>query len=186
MQSARIHPVAKGLADSCNRLHQLGFTPGFSGQCSIWDEDLLWITPAGISFRDLQPEHLLILCPDGHLIGQETSEIASQLALHQAIYQARPQAKALLIANSPHLGKLAFTYAQQQNDHAIQVGPMHTIQLIPPQSGEARLEIAETLFQTQSVLLEVGFGVFITGISLTDAWNQLEHLEAAAAMSHAI
>jgi ribulose-5-phosphate 4-epimerase/fuculose-1-phosphate aldolase len=182
MQSARLHPVAKALALACNQLHRAGLVPGLSGQFSAWDEDLLWMTPPGRSFRDIQPEHLLLVCPDNRLIGTDSDGFAAQLALHQAIYQARPDAKAVLIANPPNAGKLTAAQAGQPlppEGVPIPLGRVGSVRLLPAQSDETRLDGAKRVFQADSAMVEVGFGMMIAANSMTDAVNRVEELEAA-------
>jgi ribulose-5-phosphate 4-epimerase/fuculose-1-phosphate aldolase len=180
MKSARIHPVAKPMADLCNRFYASGLAPGTSGQASTRDDDLLWITPPDISFQDMKPEHLIALCPDGRLLGEETERLASRLNWHQALYQAATEVKSIIVAKPPKLCALAqYQYETDAQANSLSLpGWSQAITIVPPQSDDSRAQAVSTAFQSSRCLIEIGFGIIIAADTLTTIFNTLEDLES--------
>jgi ribulose-5-phosphate 4-epimerase/fuculose-1-phosphate aldolase len=182
MKSARIHPFAKSMAELCEYLHQRGWTPGNNAQLSARDEDLLWFTPSDIGFRNLRPEHLVAVCPDGKFFGELTDDLTARIRWHQAWYQAQPTAHAILVAQPPHLRAVAqhqFNCHPQAQSFLIP-GIDAEIALLPPQSETSRMEALRTIAFHASIAVEIAFGVIIASPALATAIDTLETLEVAA------
>ena len=79
-----------------------GLVAGSNGNASMrLDDDTLLITPTGRSYRAMTPEDLLIIDMDGGPVEGEGVP-SSETALHLAIYQARPDAGAVIHTHSAY------------------------------------------------------------------------------------
>ena len=79
-----------------------GLVAGSNGNASMrLDGETLLITPTGRSYRTMTPEDLLIIDTDGGPV-EGDSIPSSETALHLAIYQARPDAGAVIHTHSPY------------------------------------------------------------------------------------
>lgn len=181
MKSARIHPVAKPMADACRQLYASGLTPGFSGQASVRDDDFLWITPVGMSFRDIEPEHLIAVCPDGRILGEDSEPLRTRLSWHRALYQTAPHIQSILVAKPPKLAGIAqYQYQADPKAGALSLPPWsQSVGVIVPQSDASRAEAIKTAFTSFQCLYEIGLGAILATDTLTAALNLLEELEAS-------
>ncbi len=79
-----------------------GLVAGSNGNASMrLDDDTLLVTPTGTSYRTMTPEDLLIIDMEGGPV-EGDSIPSSETALHLAIYQARPDAGAVIHTHSPY------------------------------------------------------------------------------------
>jgi L-fuculose-phosphate aldolase len=87
-------------------LDAAGMVPNKSGNVSCRVAEGFAITPAGIPYRELQPEDIVTLPLDGPLpvLPRRPS---SEWRMHAAIYRARPDAAAIVHTHSPRATALA-------------------------------------------------------------------------------
>lgn len=180
MRSAVIHPLAKTMAHDCNHLHQAGLSPARSGNVSALDGDLLWITARGLSLREVTPENLVQLWPDGRVIADGDLQPSTELPMHQAIYRARPDIGAIVHTHPPKATALAV--ARQPLDRPIMSEVLQTLGKVPlveyrmpgsPELGEA----AAKGLQHHNAVLLANHGVVAVGKTLADAVYTLELVE---------
>lgn len=86
-----------------------GLNRGTAGNVSARDEHDgsvgFWITPTGLAYDRLEPDHIPFMRLDGSWEGRRVP--SSEWRLHRDIYAARPEAGAVLHAHSPHAVSLA-------------------------------------------------------------------------------
>ncbi|WP_293797827.1 class II aldolase/adducin family protein [uncultured Bosea sp.] len=89
-------------------IDRAGFCPSKSGNVSARFGDGLLITPSGLPYVQTKPEDLIHLGLDGTLRngGRKPS---SEWPFHVAIYQARPDAQAIVHTHSPRATALSCT-----------------------------------------------------------------------------
>ena len=95
------------LCDYGRRLLTDRLTTGTGGNLSIYDRDrnLIAITPSGKDYKQLTPDDISIINPEGiHLAGQPPS---SEWPLHTTIYHARHEVNAIVHTHS----RFATTFA---------------------------------------------------------------------------
>ncbi len=73
-------------------LRQYGINDSHSGNASVRDNDTIWVTPTGACADTLQAEEL-VTC---HLNGEIGNGASLDAALHLAVYQHNPTARAVL------------------------------------------------------------------------------------------
>jgi L-fuculose-phosphate aldolase len=100
MNSATItrKALAQQVIDTCLAMNNQGINQGSAGNISVRFEDGFLITPSGMSYANLRPEHIVYLDMAGN---SEGSLIASsEWRMHRDIYADRPEAGAVLHAHS--------------------------------------------------------------------------------------
>lgn len=89
-------------------IDQAGFCPSKSGNVSARFEGGLLITPSGLPYAQTTPEDLIYLSLDG-TVRSGARKPSSEWPFHVAIYQARPDAQAIVHTHSPRATALAST-----------------------------------------------------------------------------
>lgn len=93
------------LIETAREMAALGLSPGTSGNVSVRVPEGFLITPSGIAYDDMTPGHVpKVLFSGGHE-GQWRPSV--EAPLHQAIFEARPEAGAIVHAHAPFSVALA-------------------------------------------------------------------------------
>lgn len=100
---AQLRAELTGVAQA---LDAAGLVPNKSGNVSCRSSGGFLITPAGIPYRDLKPDDMVELAPDGSG-GGSGSRPSSEWRMHAAIYAMRPDAAAIVHTHSPRATALA-------------------------------------------------------------------------------
>ncbi len=101
------------LVRQANRLQPLGLATGTSGNLSIrialGDLGGMLITPSGIAYDTLQPEDMVPVAftGPGTASWQHALDPSSEWPMHQAVYQARPEAGAVVHGHPTYATVLA-------------------------------------------------------------------------------
>ncbi len=94
--------LARQVSALCQDLHVRGWVANHDGNVSTRMADgRLLASPTAISKRDVRPEMLVVLDRDGKVV-QGTRRVFSEIALHLAVYRARPDAAWVVHAHPPH------------------------------------------------------------------------------------
>lgn len=90
------------------RSYQDGLFAGTSGNLSTYDSGSgqMAITPSGVDYLTMQPSDVVIMGLDG-TIHEGTRPPSSEWRLHAAIYQAKPEAGAVVHTHSPYATSFA-------------------------------------------------------------------------------
>ena len=97
------------LVRHANRLQPLGLATGTSGNLSVRVEGGMLITPSGIAYDTLQPDDIVPVqfTGPGTATWQHPLDPSSEWAMHQAVYQARPEAGAVVHGHPTYATVLA-------------------------------------------------------------------------------
>lgn len=115
MNFEMLHP-ADQIVKIMNRLYYYGMTTTTGGNLSIKDSDgNVWISPSGVDKGSLRREDIMMIKPDGTVIGHHKPSV--EYPFHLAIYRKRPDLKAVLHAHPPAL--VAFSIARKIPETAI-------------------------------------------------------------------
>ncbi len=99
--------AAEVLVEVARELDRLGFAPASTGNVSVRLSDgLLAITPSGVPYSRLRPEHIVVVDIDGRPIVGDL-EPSSDTPVHVAVYRARPDVDSVLHCHSPLATTLA-------------------------------------------------------------------------------
>ena len=84
------------------RIYKNGMTTTSGGNISILDENGdIWVTPSAIDKGTLSEKDIICVKPDGSIKGYHKP--SSEFPFHKAIYDVRPDIKAIIHAHPPAL-----------------------------------------------------------------------------------
>jgi L-fuculose-phosphate aldolase len=166
-----------------NRIYQNGMTTLSGGNLSLLDAaGDLWITPAGVDKGRLRGADMMRVGADGAISGPHRP--SSELPFHRAIYQGRPDVRAIVHAHSPAL--VSFSLARQTPDTRLlpsagvicgRVGYAPYALTGSEALGEA---IAAAFAAGNDCVMLENHGVVTAGRDLLEAFQRLETLELCA------
>ena len=92
---------------TAREMHRLGLVAGTAGNVSARADDVVYITPRALPYRDLKEGDVVKLSLEGETIGGGR-EPSSERRLHLAIYAARPDIAAIVHTHSVHATAWSF------------------------------------------------------------------------------
>lgn len=175
-----IHPRDE-IMQTMDRIYRYRMTTTSGGNLSIRDEDDIWISPAGVDKGNLSRKDIVCAKADGSVEGLHAP--SSEFPFHRAIYEARPDIRAIIHAHPVAL--VAFSICGQTPDTRLfhqahsECGRIGFAPYALPGSEKLGCNIAETFKTSDSVILE-NHGVVVGGNSLSHAFQRFEAFEFAA------
>ncbi len=165
------------------RIYTRGLTTTSGGNISIIDENGdMWVTPSAIDKGSLQPADIVCVKRDGTIIGRHKP--SSEFPFHKAIYEARPEIKAIIHAHPPALVSFSIvrsipnTNVISQAKHVC--GPIgYADYRLPGSSFLGDVIAAEFVKGFNAVIME-NHGTVVGGSDLVDAFQRFETLELCA------
>ena len=91
-------PLAQQVIDTCLAMNASGINQGSAGNVSVRFGDGFLITPSGMAYDRLAPEHIVLVNHHGEC--QDELNPSSEWRMHYDIYRNRPEAGAVLHAHS--------------------------------------------------------------------------------------
>lgn len=184
MNFALLHPRDQIVA-VMERIYGRNMTTTSGGNVSVRDENSdTWMTPARVDKGSLRRQDIVRIAPDGTRDGLHPP--SSENPFHLAIYDARPDIRAIIHA---HPGALvSFSICSQVPDTRLFPEPWHVCGKVAfaryavPGSNDLGKVIAEEFAssaQPNCVILE-NHGVVVGGSDLADAFKRFETLEFTA------
>ena len=166
-----------------NRVYSHGMTTTSGGNLSILDEGgSMWISPAGIDKGKLRREDIVCVRRDGTVEG--IHKPSSEYPFHKAIYEARPDLRAILHAHPAAL--VAFSIVRQIPDtrvipQAAEIcGQVGCADYALPGSEELGRNMASKFAQGFDCVLLENHGVACGGTSMINAYQRFESLDFCA------
>ncbi|MDR2042054.1 MAG: class II aldolase/adducin family protein, partial [Tannerella sp.] len=168
-----------------SRIYRSGMTTTSGGNISIRDENGdIWITPAAIDKGSLTTKDIVCVKADGSVVGPHRP--SSEFPFHKAIYEIRPQMKAVIHAHPPALVSFSIT-KQIPNTNIIPqarsiCGRIGFAPYDVPGSHNLGDKIAGEFAQHpdyKAVIME-NHGVVLCGEDIMDAYQRFETLEFCA------
>jgi len=99
------HP-SQQIVETITRIYRSGLTTTSGGNISVRDtEGNIWITPAAVDKGALHRDDIVCMCADGSISGSRRP--SSEFPFHKAIYEVRPDLKAIVHAHPPALVSFA-------------------------------------------------------------------------------
>ncbi|MHA6641171.1 L-fuculose-phosphate aldolase [Mesorhizobium sp. A623] len=92
--------LRKEVIDSCRNMNRLGINKGTAGNISVRHGDGFLISPTGIPYDKLEPEHVVAMKWDATFGGDVLP--SSEWRFHRDILQARPDLKSVVHTHSTH------------------------------------------------------------------------------------
>lgn len=184
MNFDHLHPRDQ-LVAIMNRIYHNGMTTLSGGNLSLKDEDdAIWITPAGVDKGTLTTDDIICVQADGTISGPHKP--SSEYPFHRAIYEQRPDLKAIVHAHPPAL--VSFSIVRQIPDTRIipQIYHLcHPVGYAPyalPGSEMLGVNIADTFADGYNIVILENHGMVSGGASLLTAFQRLETLDFCARM----
>jgi L-fuculose-phosphate aldolase len=153
------------------------------GNVSILDQERqIWITPARVDKGELHRNDIVCVRPDGSSHGLHRP--SSEFPFHRAIYEARPEMRAIVHAHPVAL--VAFSICRQIPDtrlfhqaHSV-CGRIGFAPYALPGSEQLGANIAQQFLGGSDCVILENHGVAVGGESLSQAFQRFEALEFAA------
>ena len=165
------------------RLYLKDFVASNDGNISArLDEERIIITPTGVSKGFMTPGMLLVVDRDGRVL-EGTARPTSEMAMHLAVYEERPDVRAVVHAHPPTA--TGFAVARVPLDKIALpevVYNLGTISLAPygtPSTREVPDSIRGVIQKSDGVLLS-NHGALTVGPDVMTAYYRMETLEAVA------
>ncbi len=177
-----MHP-AEHIVYILDKIYKAGLTTTSGGNISIKDaEGHIWISPAALDKGNLKAKDIMCVKKDGTVEGIHTA--SSEYPFHKAVYEKRPDIKALIHAHSPAL--LAFSLVHKIPNTELTpaisqiCGKVGYAGYALPGSKELGKKIAEEFKPNIAAVIMENHGVIVAGTDLQDAYKRFETLEFAA------
>lgn len=177
-----LHPKEQ-IVVAMTRIYKRGLTTTSGGNISMIDENGdLWISPSGIDKGSLTPDDIMCIAQSGEIIGKHKP--SSEYPFHRAIYQMRPDIKALIHAHPPAL--VSFSIARKRPNTYVTYQAQHicgTIGYAPyalPGSEALGKVIAAEFEKGHKAIIMENHGTVLGGSDMVDAYDRFETLEFCA------
>lgn len=171
------------ITEIIRRIYNAGMTTTSGGNISIIDsEGNIWVTPSAIDKGTLQRKDIVCVHPDGSVIGHYKP--SSEFPFHKAIYDARPDVRAVIHAHPPAL--VSFSIVRKLPDMNIipqakhVCGPIGYAPYALPGGMELGQNIAAEFRKGFNAVIMENHGTVVGGSDLKDAFVRFETLEFSA------
>jgi L-fuculose-phosphate aldolase len=165
------------------RIYSRGLTTTSGGNISLIDENGdIWVTPSAIDKGSLVPADIVCVKKDGSIVGRHKP--SSEFPFHRAIYQARPDIKAIIHAHPPALVSFSIvreipnTNIISQAKHVC--GPIGYAKYRLPGSSALGDIIAEEFVKGFNAVIMENHGTVVGGADLSETFERFETLEFSA------
>jgi len=161
-------------------MHRAGYTPGTAGNLSVrLDDRRILASPTGCSKSLLQSSDMVIVDLDGRKLSGQRN-VTSEIAMHLAVYRARPDVQAIVHAHPPIA--TAFAACRKPLDQPICSEIMMTTGLVPlaeyATTGTEEVGASlQPLVGTHDAILLANHGLLTYGETLLDAFMKTETVE---------
>ncbi|GAF02096.1 class II aldolase/adducin family protein [Saccharicrinis fermentans] len=178
-----MHPKVQ-ITKVISRIYKNGMTTTSGGNISIKDENGdIWVTPSAIDKGTLTEKDIICVKKDGTIIGDHTP--SSEFPFHKAIYDVRPEIKAVIHAHPPALVSFSIVRNIPNTNIIPQAKEIcGSIGYAPygmPGSEELGAKIAAQFKDSNNmaVIME-NHGTVLGGSDMMDAYTRFETLEFCA------
>lgn len=176
------HPKDQ-ITDIIKRIYRAGLTTTSGGNVSIKDpEGNIWVTPSAIDKGSLTRKDIMCVKPDGEILGLHKP--SSEFPFHKAIYEIRPDIKAVIHAHPPALVSFSIVRKIPNTNIIPQAknicGPIGYAGYSLPGGLELGDKIAEQFSQGYDAVIMENHGIVVGGTDIRDAYIRFEALEFSA------
>jgi L-fuculose-phosphate aldolase len=178
----RLEAIRAAVAEAGRELERAGLVQGTSGNLSVRDpaSGTVAITPSAVPYRRIHPVDVLLVGPGG--VEEGPRRPSSELAMHLAVYRARPDVRAVVHTHSPWATTWAVLGREIPAVHYV-IAPIGNTVRVAPYATYGTAELAEgavlTLGADHGVLL-ASHGVLTAGADLDAAVDYAMQVEFLA------
>ncbi len=162
-------------------LYSKGLSPGKSGNISACSNDIIAITPSGVSLGYLNVEDIVFVDMEGKIL-TDSAKPSSELQLHLDVYQKRDDVRGIIHIHSPYATGFALAGERIERLEGFGKGESPFVKMVnyaPPGSAELAMLAADGLKNDDLVILE-NHGSVAIGKNLFEAALLAEHIEETA------
>ncbi|WP_207533687.1 class II aldolase/adducin family protein [Desertivirga arenae] len=165
------------------RIYRRGLTTTSGGNISVMDENGdIWISPSAVDKGRLQPSDIVCVKKDGTIEGLHRP--SSEFPFHKAIYEIRPDIKAIIHAHPPALVSFSIVRAIPDTNIISQaqhvVGHVGYAEYELPGSEALGAKIAKEFTKGYKAVIMENHGTVVGGSNLVDTFERFETLEFCA------
>lgn len=183
--TAEQRKVAHDLAACARSLFRRGYSFGTAGNLSARSGDALLVSPTNSSFEDLEEDSFAVIGFDG--ARREGPPPSKEAHLHLALYEARPEASAVIHLHSPHATALACLPLDDSPDpvpiytpyFALRIPCLPVVPYFPPGHPDLAPHVREAGLRSPVMLLK-NHGSIAAGRTIREAAALIEELEEQA------
>ncbi len=175
-----LHPRTQ-ITQVIGKIYRDGMTTTSGGNISIMDENGdMWVTPSAIDKGKLTEDDIICVKKDGTIVGKHKP--SSEYPFHKAIYDARPEIKAVIHAHPPALVSFSIVRKIPNTNIIPQArkacGAIGYAEYELPGSEALGAVIAKQFIGSNymAVIME-NHGTVLGGTDLLDAYTRFETLE---------
>ena len=165
-----------------------GLVAGTSGNVSCYDreEELLYITPSNLDYREMRPEDIMVIRLDGSVV-EGKHKPSSEWRLHAEIYKHKQDVNSVIHTHSPYATGFAIVGERI---------PLVLVEMLPflggdipvaefglPGTDEVGIHAANAMKCRNAALLE-NHGVAAAGKTVEQAYLRAVYVEDAAKAYH--
>ena len=172
--------IKKEIIKTGKKLYKKGFVPGMSGNISLKDRDVIYITVTGSCLGHMEENEIITIDINGNLPEYSNSKPSSEYKMHLEIYKARPEINCIIHAHPPY--STAFSISGISPDlpliaePIVLLGDIKLVNYKLPSSTDLAKEVAEGFKASDAVLMQ-NHGAAVCGKTLKDTYYKLETLE---------
>ena len=167
------------IVEASQRMHSRGWVANHDGNLSVRLPDGRFLaTPTAFSKADVTADSLVIVDAGGAVVAGR-NRVFSEMAIHLAVFKARPDVQAVVHAHAPHataLGACGRALETFLPEAVVSLGPSVPLVPLSAPGGAAVAALTPYVVQYDAVLV-AGNGVFAWGDSVEQAYLRLELVE---------
>ncbi len=179
----REREARRDIVDVCRRIYAHGWIAATDGNVSVrLDEHRILTTPTGVRKGAMSEDDLIVVQRDGRPVSG-TRKPSSELRMHTAVYDARPDVHAVVHAHPTNC--VAFSLAGISLAQCLlpevvfTFGSIPTVAYTTPTTDEVPAEIKKWIGDYDAMILD-RHGSLTVGANLLDAYDKLERMEHVA------
>lgn len=181
------HPkiaACEAIAAAARKMQALGLSPGRSGNISVRWKDGMLVTASGIPPEEMEPLHDVVFVDADGCWAAASKEPSSEWYFHKAIYQARPDAGAVVHCHSRFATALACAHLPIPAFHYMVAKAGGADIPLAPYATYGTPELAEYVtaaLAARDACLLANHGQIALGVALPDALELAQEVEVLAA-----
>ncbi|MFB6138750.1 MAG: class II aldolase/adducin family protein [Halobacteriaceae archaeon] len=180
-------PERTAVAEAGRELVAADLTTGRGGNVSVrTDDGRLAVSPSGMAYDAVTPADVPVLAPDGTVVAGDRDP-SSETPMHRALYDARPDAGAVVHTHSPYATTFAVLDEPVPPAHYLVAFAGSHVPVAPYETyGTAALgeAAADTLGEQFDACLLRNHGVVALGEDLDAAFETAQMVEFAARVAY--
>jgi L-fuculose-phosphate aldolase len=166
-----------------DRIYKRGMTTTSGGNISIIDDNGdIWVTPSAVDKGSLRPSDIICVKANGTIEGPHKP--SSEFPFHKAIYEIRPEIRAIIHAHPPALVSFSIVHEIPNTNIISQAkhicGPIGYAGYELPGSQALGTKIALEFAKGYKAIIMENHGTVLGGTDLVDAFQRFETLEFCA------